>query len=1002
MRGENRRMLEDMNQTPTPFSPEELNADLIDVGPGFEGKPPGRRRRWWLLILGICALVFFLAPRFISIYVETLWYGSLGFSPVYWTTLKYEVALFLIFGALTVLILRAAFLLFNHTFAASLHAPRRILLNNQPVEIAPGRILKPLSWVVTLLFGLGWGFGMSSVWPQFALWLNRPQTGDPDPIFHQPLGFYLFSLPVYNDISSWLLTLSFIILVAAGLYTLLSRVQHIDLPGTTRRIPAPQPSYSGLTYALAFFCLTLAARIYLARYAYLFADHQTFSGVTYTEANYLLPALVIVALALALAAAILLYSAFVRQSFRLIIAACAIPVAVYLIGGILIPGYVNSFIVKPNELDRETPYIEHNIRATQHAFKLESVQSRDFAAETTAAAFDLAGNHPTLDNLRLWDYRALQATLKQVQEIRTYYDFNDVDIDRYRIGGQTRQVMLAARELDVTKLPASTRNWINERLIFTHGYGITMNTANGFTPEGRPQFILSNMPTESSTPEIKLTRPQIYFGEKTNTTVYVKTKQKEFDYPQGDANASIVYEGTGGFPIGGGLRRWLIAYEMDDLSKLPFSDDVTPESRVLMYRQIGERVERLAPFLAYDDDPYIVVGEGGHLSWIIDAYTTSADYPYARHYNVGNATVNYVRNSVKVVVDAYDGSVQFYVFDAQDPLIQSYQRIFPALFQDAAKMPADLRSHVRYPETLLRAQADAYGLYHTENPKTFFQREDVWSVAQEISPGDNRSPEAHPLEPYFMLLQIPETAEGRETPATVQNATALRVEAKPDTEFVNIVPFTPGARNNLIGWMAGRSDNDAYGSLLVYKFPKSKLVDGPLQIEARIDQNAQLSGQLTLWNQQGSHVQRGNLLVIPLGRGLLYVEPIYLQAANSPMPELRLVVLATQERLAYGTSFAEALVNLFGDAAGDLARNTHNSQSSAIEPANKTDDNSPAQASALPTTDTQLKLRNIAKRAAADFDAYQRLTAEGKLGEAGQKLEALKRDLEDLQKENGQ
>lgn len=998
-------MLGCMNQPPSPFSPEELNAEITDIELGSSRGLRRRRRRWWLILFGMLALTFFFAPRFISIYVDALWYNSLGFSAVYWTALKYQVVLFLIFAILTTLILRSAFLLFDHIFAASLRSPRHVLLNNQPVEIAPARILKPLGWIVTLLFGIGWGFGMSSQWTQFALWLNRSQTSEFDPIFNQPLGFYLFLLPGLNGISSWLLILSFIVLAAAVLYTLLDRTHPAKGLGGTGASPIRSASYAGLSYALAFFFVALAARIYFARYGYLFDDHQTFSGVNYTEANYLLPALVGVAIALLLAAVILLYGAFTRHGFKYIVVACAIPVAVYVIGGMLIPGYVNSFIVKPNELDRETPYIEHNIRATQRAFNLEGIHSRDFAAETTPAAFDLPNNHPTLDNLRLWDYRALQDTLKQVQEIRTYYDFNDVDVDRYPIGGQIRQVMLAAREMDISKLPASTRgNWINERLVFTHGYGITMNTANGFTAEGRPQFILSNMPAESSAPDIKLTRPQIYFGEKTDTTVYVKTKQKEFDYPQGDANASIVYDGTGGFPVGSGLRRWLIAYELDDLTKLPFSDDVTPESRVLMHRQIKQRIERLAPFLSYDDDPYIVVGDDGRLSWIIDAYASTADYPYSRHYNVGNSAVNYIRNSVKVVVDAYDGSVQFYVFDSQDPLIQAYRNVFPVLFRDAAQMPADLRNHVRYPETLLRAQADAYGLYHTEDAKTFFQREDVWSVAQEVSPGDNRSQEARPLEPYFMLLQFPEMAASSESHNSVQNAAANRDETQENVEFVNIVPFTPGARNNLIGWMAGRSDGDKYGSLLVYKFPKSKLVDGPLQIEARIDQNAQLSGQLTLWNQQGSHVQRGNLLVIPLGRGLLYVEPIYLQAANSPMPELRLVVLATQERLAYGTSFAEALVGLFGEAAaGDVVRHSPASQpDSSLDSSNKSDLDTQPRQSAVQPAEAQANIKNLAKRAAADFDAYQRLTAEGKLGEAGQKLEALKRDLEELQKENGQ
>ena len=496
-----------------------------------------------------------------------------------------------------------------------------------------------------------------------------------------------------------------------------------------------------------------------------------------------------------------------------------------------------------------------------------------------------------------------------------------------------------------------------------------MNTANGFTPEGRPEFLLSNMPTESTSPELKLTRPQIYFGEKTDTHVYVGTRQKEFDYPQGDANASTVYEGEGGFAVGGAFRRAVIAWELGDTSRLPFADDVTSESRVLMRRNIRERVRTLAPFLVYDEDPYIVVREDGTLSWIMDAYATSASYPYARHYALGDARVNYVRNSVKAVVDAYTGAVNFYVFDSQDAVLAAYRSLFPALFRDAPEMPADLRAHVRYPEALIKVQAEAYGLYHTENPKVFFQREDVWSLARESAP--KQGGEATELEPYYALLQLPGNDGG--------------VSGQP--EFVDVVAFTPASRDNLIGWMAGRSDGAAYGSLLVYKFPKTKLINGPAQVNARIEQNAQLSSQLTLWNQQGSRAQRGNLLVVPLGRGLLYVQAIYLQAERSPMPELRLVVLATQDRLAFGTSFPDALSKLFNVPGQREQTPRQNTTQGAAQAA--PNEGQP------PSAATQHELID---RAAAEFADYQRLTAEGKLGEAGQKLEALKRTLEELQK----
>jgi len=965
-------------QRPT-IVPDEIDEQLIDID-SFD-EPKRRKRGRWFLLLFLPVLLFALS-RATSVYVETLWFGSLGYGAIYWTAFYYELALFIIFALATAIILRGTFWLLERAHDVSALAPRRILLNNEEVSLEPARLLKPLAWVVASFFGLYYGFRMSNAWPSFALWLNHAPTSETDPIFGQPVGFYLFSLPVWEILTSWFLTLAFVGFGGACLYALLKLLppdrdarEIFAAKRATPSVKARKSIYTTVSTAFAVLLVALAVRVYLSRFAYLFDDHQIFSGVTYTEDHYLLPGLVAVAVALVAAAAVALVNALVWRRLRWLVGAVALPVVVYVVAVIVIPGYVQSFVVKPNELDREAPYIGHNITATRRAFNLERIEARDFPADTTNEAYEIAGNRPTLDNLRLWDYQALQATLRQVQEIRTYYDFNDVDIDRYQIGGQTRQVLVAARELDIKKLPASSRgNWINERLIYTHGYGVTMNTANGFTPEGRPDFILSNMPTESSAPDIKLTRPQIYFGEKTDTLVYVNTKQKEFDYPQGDANASTVYEGAGGFPVGGALRRWLLAWEFGDLSRLPFADDVTAESRVLMRRLTSERLRALAPFLIYDSDPYIVIARDGRLHWMIDAYTETDKYPYARHYGVAGNRVNYIRNSVKATIDAYDGSVVFYVFDNDDPILRAYRNLFPALFREAAQMPEDLRAHVRYPETLLNAQADAYGLYHTENAKVFFQREDMWSVARETASKDNNAKEARPLEPYFALLQLPGEASGA-TPAM--------------TEFINIVAFTPASRDNLIGWMAGRSDGDAYGSLLVYKFPQSKLVNGPLQVNARIDQNAQLSSQLTLWNQQGSRVQRGNLLIIPLGRGLLYVQTIYLQAERSPMPELRIVVLASQERLAYGTTFAEALTNLFGDTAAAAAAD-------GSAPPQASDDT--AKAAPPPTSNPARSQAELINRAATDLLEYQRLTAEGKLGEAGQRLESLKRTLDELQK----
>lgn len=933
------------------MSKNPRTTEIIDVGP-----PKRRRLKIWIVVAAV--LLLFSLSRIISIYISALWFASLGYSPVYWYVFKAKLGLFFGSAILTALLLAATFLLFQRLFGAYAFEKRTIVLNNQPFQFSPAKFIRPLGWFIAALVGLVYGLKLKEHWRQFALYWNQAPTNVYDPIFGKPLSFYLFELPFYDLLNSWLLGVTFIVLVAAVLYSLLGLPQTVLKPSVRWSSGA---AFRGVCCALALFLLVLSWRTYLSRFPFLWEDHATFSGVTYTEAHYTLPALLLVCIALIIAAVILLVNAFAVRRFSLLLIALALPVAVYVIGVVLVPSYVQSFIVKPNELDRESPYIGYNIEWTRRGFGLDQVELRDFEAENSTAALDLPNNRESLENIRLWDWRALQDTLRQIQAIRTYYDFPDVDVDRYVIGGQTRQMMIAPREINDVKLPSSSRNWINERLIYTHGYGVTMNSANGFTPEGLPQFVLSNMPVESKAPEIKVTRPEIYFGELTDRYVYVKTKQNEFDFPQGDTNAVTTYQGTGGIRVGNRFRRMLLAWGIGDLSKLPFSDDVTSDSHVLINRNIRDIVNGVAPFLTYDKDAYIVVSNEGRLFWILDAFTESDYFPYSTHHNVAGNSLNYIRNSVKVVIDAYNGTARFYVFDNADPIINAYRGIFPNLFQDASQMPADLRAHVRYPETLVRAQGEVYSLYHTQNPKVFFQREDVWSIAQQITVGAEGKKQSDTIDPYYVMMQLPGEQQ--------------------KNEFVLILPFTPGSRNNMIGWMAGRSDGEHYGKLLVYNFPKSRLIDGPVQIEARIDQNAQLSAQFTLWNQQGSRVIRGHLLVIPIGRSLMFVEPVYLQAERSPMPELRLVVLATQEKLGYGQTFEEAMNSLFGEAA--------------VKPAPQ-EPNQPAPQQATPSAD----LPQLINRAIQEFEDYQRLTSQGKLGEAGQKLEQHKRTLEEIRQKS--
>ena len=937
-------------------------SDRIFIRPPRRTAPPvinPRRRVRWLLFIILLFVAILLGGRTaVSYYVDALWFGSLGYGEVFWKTLRTEWLVFVVFTGATFLILRLSFFALKRTHSPDFPGKRTILIGGQPVNIPLDRILRIITLSAELLLSLGSGAFMTANWATFALYWNAPSAaGVVDPIFGKPLSFYLFSLPVWQLVSGWLLMMAVVICIAAVFFLIVG--------GGVRALGGfPDSSvmslWRGLSIPFACLLLIIALRVYLGRFEQLFDSHTIFSGVTYTDAHVSLPGQLFLCFMLILGAGIAASNAFWKPRGRRLLAAITPALICYLTVAV-IAWYVNGFVVKPNELVRERPYITNNIQLTRKAYDLDRVSQREFPAETSIEALDAANNQATIQNIRLWDWRALQDTLRQIQEIRTYYDFPDIDIDRYQIEGNTRQVMLTTRELSIDKLPESSRNWINEKLIYTHGYGITMNPVNGFTPEGLPALILSNMPVQSTVRNLSVTRPEIYFGELTKTDVYVKTRQQEFNYPQGQTNSFTSYEGTGGIELGGYLRRMLIALDRGDLGKLPFSDDINPQSRLLMRRKIQDRVSTLAPFLTFDEDPYIVLNDDGHLSWIMDGFTSSDTYPYSSHYTLNGDSVNYLRNSVKVVIDAYDGATTFYVFDRDDPIIAAYRNLFPSLFKDASAMPSGLRKHVRYPELLLRLQAEVYGLYHMTDPEVFYNREDLWNVATELrsSEGGEQGPQT--MDPNFVLMKLP---------------------GENEIEFVEILPFTPAKRNNLIGWIAGRSDGPHYGTSVVYNFPKTKLVDGPQQVEARIDQNPQLSSQLTLWNQQGSHVRRGTLLVIPIGRALLYAEAIYLQAQHSPMPELRLVVLALQDRLAYGPTFEAALTALFGGEA---------TSANAVVVA-------PQQSATPSTSKPAADLTALINEASRDLADYQRLTAEGKLGEAGQKLEHLKRTLDELNK----
>jgi uncharacterized membrane protein (UPF0182 family) len=907
--------------------------------------PPPDTRAIRSLALRLIGLIILLIAAFqsISIYVESLWYGSLGFEPVYWYRLRAQSAVFLTVGIVTTI---ALWLIFRLVTPPPGYTRKPFLqFGQESISIPTSDTLKKLALPASIVFGVLFGITFAADWNTFALFLNRTDTqGVVDPIFNRPLSFYLFTLPVLENLSSWFLAISIIGVIVA---VLLSAVDMLA-------------NFRGVSLAVSLLLAATAFQIYVSRFSLLFDENNLFTGVRYVDHNIVIPGVTFVIVALLTGAAVA--AANIRLSkIRNLGLAIAIPALTYVVAGVIAPFYVATFVVKPNELVREKPYIKNNIEFTRKAFGLDHIEEIPFEPQLNNAVFDAAQHSDTLANVRLWDWRALQKTLRQIQEIRPYYDFADIDVDRYVINGKPQSMMLAARELNLSKLPAGSQNWVNERLIYTHGYGLTMNSVSGFTKEGLPDFVLSNMPVESTQPSIQLKRPEIYFGEIADWPVYVKTRQKEFNYPEGETNNYTTYEGSGGIQMGSLLRRLLIAWTLGDITKVPFSDDITADSVLLMRRNIRERVSEVAPFLMFDQDPYIVVGADGGLYWMIDGFTNSDRYPYSRHINVQNQSLNYIRNSVKTVVDAYNGTVHFYVFDSADPILQAYRKIFPQLFTDAKEMPDFLRSHVRYPELLFGVQARIYSVYHVENEQVFYSREDNWTIAQQGRAQQGQGA-ADTIEPFFVQMRFPGDTQ---------------------QEFVSILPFTPTNRNNLIGWIAGRSDGDKYGTLRAYRFPKTRFVDGPLQIQARIDQDPQLSSQLTLWNQQGSMVLRGNLLVLPLEDTVLFVEPIYLQAERSPMPELRVVVLATQGRLAYASRFPEALAQLLQGAAPPAPSAAEAQAQARIQPQ-------------APGVTEQPAMRSLVDRANQALADYRRLTSEGKLGEAGSKLDELKRTLEEM------
>jgi len=833
--------------------------------------------RLLLLVILLAALLLSLGNS-LALYVDWLWFGEVGYQAVFTTLLFAQVTVGGGLGAIFFLIF------FANVYLAGRHQPTRywgtvdslvLLQLAAPLRNRPARTVGTIAAALALIAALA-GAGH---WDDYLLFRNAVPFGQSDPLFGQDLGFYIFELPFLTYLQDWLLGL--LLATAAGTGVLYFLTHGIVLGARTVHIEKVARLHLGMLAAALVGVKAWGYR--LDAYELLYSRRGVVFGAVYADIHAALPVLQGLVVLCALTTLALLVFAF-RGTWRPALLLGGLTLAVGTVGLSLYPEFVHRFQVVPNESMMERPYIEQNIAFTRLAYGLTEIQEEVFPAEQELTAADLVRNDLTVKNVRLWDHRPLLSTYRQLQQIRTYYDFVDVDNDRYVINGEYRQVMLSPRELSYKNLPS--RIWINEHFTYTHGYGVTMGPVNRISPEGLPEFFLQDIPP-ISTIDLKVTRPEIYYGEIPNDYVFVRTKAEEFDYPSGEKNVPATYLGRGGVTDLAFPRKVIFATYFGSL-KILLSNDITPESRILYHRHIRDRVAKIAPYLKLDQDPYLVITKDGRLVWLMDGYTTSDRMPYAQPFG---RLGNYIRNSVKAAVDAYDGSIELYISDPKDPLIQAYQRIFPGVLKPLAQMPDDLKAHMRYPQDLFTIQSHVFATYHMQEPQIFYNKEDLWNIPKK---------QDKDMEPYYTIMKLPKTGTHKEA----------RKE-----EFVLLIPFTPAKRDNMAAWLAARSDAPNYGKLIVYLFPKQKLVYGPRQVDARIDQDSAISQQLTLWSQRGSQAIRGSLLAIPIEDALLYVQPLYLSASEGALPELRRVIVAYGNQLRMDTNLEAALEGLFGSSA---------------------------------------------------------------------------------------
>jgi uncharacterized membrane protein (UPF0182 family) len=915
-------------------SPESPRRQRTELPP-----PIARLRR--LVLFGVAAffLVVIVMPWLATFATDWLWFGEIGFRPVFMTSLVWRALLFGLGGlvAFAMLYGNGRLALRQSSAIPSLFLGRLDAAGAEVVRIVP-RILLGASLFIAFVIATT----SSALWMTFARAMRGVSVGTADPLFGRDIGWYLFQLPAVSAVLNVLIALTMISLVTAALIYVL----HGDLVLPPRRATVTGGAALHLGVLVVAVFVLIAIRLWRVRTAgLLFSTTGPLLGASYTDVNVMLPALRVSAAAALVAAGLALYGVIRGKLVWYTVIGAVGYAVVSVLGRGVLPAAVQRLVVAPNELTRERPYLERHIAATQRAWGLDSVSTRDLSGTARLTLADIRANGATMDNVRLWERDLLQQTFGQLQEIRTYYDFVRVHDDRYQIDGRYRQVHLAARELNAGSLP--TRTFINEHLTFTHGMGITMAPVNQVTTEGLPVLFIKDLPPASSI-SLKLTRPQVYYGQLTHSYVFAGTRQREFDYPAGEQDIYATYTGRGGVPLRSLLRRALYAWQLGSLNVL-LSRDITNESRILYRRHIDQRARTALPFLQFDDEPYLVVNDAGELKWMLDAYTASAWWPYSQRTSDGRS---YMRNSVKVVIDAYDGTVDAYIADPADPLIRAYDAVFRGIFKPITDMPADLRRHVRYPGDLFRLQTALHATYHMIQPETFYHREDQWQI-----PGGQDAARAENPFMRHIILRLP----GEQNP-----------------EFIYMTPFTPQGKDNLAAWMVARMDGDHYGKLVVYRFPKQSLVYGPRQIVNRINQDTEISRQISLWDRSGTQVIRGELLVIPIEESLIYVMPLYLRAEGGTIPELKRVIVAHENQVVMAETLEQGVSAIFGGPStaprsADVMRDSLAAAVPAGAPI-------PAAIADLARQAEEIYNRAVAAQRAGDWAAYGReITALGEV-----------------------